>query len=323
MILRSGFLRGTCCALLLAMVAYQPSSAFAAGTGQQDAAKEAPDAASAPSRVISIGGAVTEILYALGLEKSVIAVDTTSLYPSEALQQKPNVGYMRQLSPEGVLGLNPDMILAIEGSGPKDTISILSAAKVPFHLVPEIFTEENIVDKIGIIAKHMHAEKQGACLMDAVSSDLAAMKRLREKVTSPVRVMFTMSMLGGKVNVAGRNTAADAIIKLAGGVNAVDDYAGYKPITEEAIGAARPDVILSMSRGNASLTPESVFSQPAFALTPAAKTKSLIVMDGHYLLGFGPRTASAAHDLAAKLYPKVVAEAGSWATKADTVDCRH
>ena len=56
------------------------------------------------SRIVSIGGAVTEILYALGLDKNIVAIDTTSLYPPQALQEKPNVGYMRQLSPEGVLG---------------------------------------------------------------------------------------------------------------------------------------------------------------------------------------------------------------------------
>ncbi len=58
-----------------------------------------------PSRIVSIGGAITEILYALGFEDRIAGVDATSLYPPSALRDKPNVGYMRQLSPEGVLGL--------------------------------------------------------------------------------------------------------------------------------------------------------------------------------------------------------------------------
>src|SRR5262245_16400055 len=84
-------------------------------------------AAEPPARIVSIGGAVTEILYALGAEQRVVAVDTTSLYPERALKEKPNVGYMRALSAEGVLGLNPSLILASEGSGPKETIAVLKA----------------------------------------------------------------------------------------------------------------------------------------------------------------------------------------------------
>src|SRR4051812_20647211 len=77
------------------------------------------------NRIVSVGGAVTEILYELGLKDRIVAVDTTSLYPVEALKQKPNVGYMRALSAEGVLGLNPSLVLAIDGAGPKETIAVL------------------------------------------------------------------------------------------------------------------------------------------------------------------------------------------------------
>ncbi len=72
-----------------------------------------------PIRIVSIGGAVTEILYALGKEKTVVGVDSTSLYPPRAAAERPSVGYMRQLSAEGVLGLRPSLILAIEGNRPE------------------------------------------------------------------------------------------------------------------------------------------------------------------------------------------------------------
>src|SRR3954447_19880065 len=65
-----------------------------------------------PARIVSIGGAITEILYALGFEDRLARVDSTTLYPAAALRDKPNVGYMRQLSAEGVLGLNPSLVLA-------------------------------------------------------------------------------------------------------------------------------------------------------------------------------------------------------------------
>lgn len=273
------------------------------------------------SRIVSIGGAITEILYALGLEDRIVGVDTTSLYPPKALGEKPNVGYMRQLSAEGVLGLNPQLILAIEGSGPKETLDVLDAAKIPFVSFPETYTEQGLIDKIKMVAHAMDADARGACLTAAVSSDLAELKKLRDSVKKPARVMFVMSFLNGRAMVAGHKTAANEIIKLAGGVNAVDGFEGYKPVNDEAIVAAKPDVILTMQRGREQLDAQTVFANPSFALTPAAAKKSFVAMDGLYLLGFGPRTAAAARDLALSLYPDLTDKAATWKPATLTVDC--
>lgn len=120
----------------------------------------------------------------------------------------------------------------------------------------------------------------------------------------------------------GRHTAANEIIKLAGAVNAVDDYDGYKPINDEAIVAAKPDVVLSIERGKDSLDAETIYKHPAFALTPVAANKSFISMEGLYLLGFGPRTAAAARDLSVKLYPALAPQAEKFVPAALTADCR-
>ncbi len=273
------------------------------------------------SRIVSIGGAVTEILYALGLQDRIVGVDTTSLYPPKALGEKPNVGYMRQLSAEGVLGLNPQLILAIEGAGPKETLDVLDAAKIPFVSFPETYTEQGLINKIKLVAHAMDADARGACLTTAVSSDLTELKKLRDNVKKPVRVMFVMSFLNGRAMVAGHKTAANEIIKLAGGVNAIDGFEGYKPVNDEAIVAAKPDVILTMQRGKDSLDAQAVFANPSFALTPAAARKSFVAMDGLYLLGFGPRTAAAARDLALSLYPDLNDKAAMWKPATLTVDC--
>jgi iron complex transport system substrate-binding protein len=274
-------------------------------------------------RIVSIGGAVTEILYALGLQDRIVGIDSTSLYPKAALGEKPNVGYMRQLSAEGVLGLNPKLILAIDGSGPKETLDVLQNAKVPLIFVPDTHTEEGLVQKINLVAHAMNADARGACLAKVVTSDLASLQSLRGKIAKPARVMFVMSFLNGRAMVAGGKTAADAIIKLAGGVNAIDAFEGYKPINDEAIIAAKPDVILTMQRGQDQIEKGTVFTNPAFALTPAAKTQSFVAMEGLYLLGFGPRTAAAAHDLAVKLYPSLGASEANWQPAVFAADCRH
>ena len=275
-----------------------------------------------PTRIVSIGGAITEILYALGFEDRLAGVDSTSLYPTAALRDKPNVGYMRQLSAEGVLGLNPSLVMAMQGSGPKETIEILEAAKVPLVMVPETFSEQGLLDKIALVGRAMDAGPRAACLTKAVAGDLAQLRELRGKVAKPVRVMFVMSLLNGRAMAAGRNTAANEIILLAGAVNAIDGYDGYKPINDEAIIAAKPDVVLSIVRGKDSVEAEAVFAHPAFALTPAASNRAFISMEGLYLLGFGPRTAAAARDLSLKLYPALAPQAEKFTPAALSADCR-
>lgn len=256
-----------------------------------------------PSRIVSVGGAITEILYALGLQERIVAVDTTSLYPAEALKEKPNVGYMRQLSPEGVLGLAPSLILAADGSGPKEAVAVLTAATVPFVRIPDQFTGESIIEKVRMVAAAAGAKARGECLVGQVAADLDAVAALRARITQPVRVMFVMSFLNGRPMIAGRNTGADGIIRLAGGINAMTEFEGYRPVNDEAVIAARPDMVLVMQRSHDQLDAQAVFAHAAFALTPAAAQQAFVAMDGLYLLGFGPRTARAARDLAARLYP--------------------
>jgi iron complex transport system substrate-binding protein len=276
-----------------------------------------------PSRIVSIGGAVTEILYALGLEQRIVGVDTTSVYPAAALSEKPNVGYMRQLSAEGVLGLNPSLVFAMQGSGPKETMDVLEAAKVPLVLVPEIYSEEGLLDKVRLVGHAMGVDARAACLTAAVTDDLTQLRELRAKVTKPVRVMFVMSLLNGRAMVAGQKTAANEIITWSGGVNAIDSYDGYKMINDEAIVAARPDVVLSIQRSRDTLEAEAIYAHPAFAMTPVAANRTFISMEGLYLLGFGPRTAAAARDLSLLLYPSIAPQAGKFAAAALTANCRQ
>jgi iron complex transport system substrate-binding protein len=229
---------------------------------------------------------------------------------------------MRQLSAEGVLGLNPSLVLAVQGSGPKETMDVLEAAKVPLVLVPETFSEAGLLDKIKLVGHAMGADKQAECLTAAVTDDLTQLRELRAKVTKPVRVMFVMSLLNGRAMAAGQKTAANEIIALAGAVNAINGYDGYKIVNDEAIVAAKPDVVLSIQRGKDSVDAEAVYVHPAFALTPVAANKTFISMEGLYLLGFGPRTAAAARDLSIQLYPALAPQAEKFKPAAVTANCR-
>lgn len=274
------------------------------------------------SRTVSIGGAITEIMVALGLSGRIVGVDSTSVFPPEAVKGKPNVGYLRQLSTEGVIGLNPTLIIAMDSAGPKSTLQAIDSARIPLLLIPETFSEQGLLDKIKLIGRAMDAEPAAACLASAVATDFDRLRELRAKVTTPARVMFVMSLVNGQAMAAGRNTAANEIIALAGGVNAIDGYDGYKAINDEAIVAARPDVVLTIQRSRDSFEAEAFAAHAAFALTPAGQNRAFVSMDGLYLLGFGPRTPAAARDVAARLYPQRASAADAFHPTAGSADCR-
>ncbi|WP_131193769.1 heme/hemin ABC transporter substrate-binding protein [Lichenihabitans psoromatis] len=255
------------------------------------------------NRVVVLGGSITEIIYALHREERIAAVDTTSLFPPSALKDKPNVGYVRSLSAEGVLSLRPDLILSIDGAGPPDALTLIRQTGVAFVTIPDDPTPDGIHRKIDAIGKVLGDESGAAALDRDVTAGFASLAVLRTRIVKPRRVLFVLSLQNGRSMVGGRHTSADGMIRLAGSVNAADDIDGYKPITDEAIVAAAPDVILTMQNDRHALSADTVFAMPAYAATPAAKTRSLVSLDGLLLLGFGPRTPAAATTLIRALYP--------------------
>jgi iron complex transport system substrate-binding protein len=256
------------------------------------------------SRLVSVGGDVTEIIYALGEESRLIARDTTSMYPQAAMTL-PDVGYMRALSPEGILAMNPTAIIAVEGSGPPEALSVLKGASVPFETVPNTYDRDGILKKIDRVGSLLAVPDKAKALKEKVGADLdaAIADAGKRPETDRKRILFILSLQGEKIMASGTGTAADGIIKLSGSVNAVGNFPGYKPLTDEAIIEAKPDVILMMSRGDgSSVKDEDLLNQPAIALTPAAEKKAIFRVDGLHMLGFGPRTASAVRELNAVIY---------------------
>lgn len=256
----------------------------------------------AQERVVVVGGGLAEIVYALGQEHRLVGRDTTASFPPE-VEALPDVGYMRALSPEGLLALDPDLILASEGSGPAETVQVMQGAAVPFVQITEDPSAAGVLERVEKVAAQLDAGPEGAALIAELEAEFAALRDETATVTTPRRVMFVLSAQGGRINAAGRNTGAAAMIELAGGVNAFDDFAGYRLLSDEAITAAAPDVILMMDRdGDHALSDADILTHPALGLTPAAESGAVIRMDGIYLLGFGPRTAEAAQDLHRALY---------------------
>jgi iron complex transport system substrate-binding protein len=254
------------------------------------------------SRIVAIGGSVTEIVYALGEEQRLVGRDSTSVYPPEALKL-PDTGYIRALSPEGVLALNPDLILALDGAGPPPALEALKAGGVETVMIPEGFDRAAIVRKIDAVGAALGVPDKAKVLSEKVQAALDKAVAAAVPQGGKMRVLFVLSAQNGRVMAAGRNSQADGIITLAGGENVLSDIQGYKPVSDEAIIKAAPDVILMMNGvGDHAVSDDTVLALPAIAETPAGKAKKIIRMDGMYLLGFGPRTADATASLHEALY---------------------
>jgi iron complex transport system substrate-binding protein len=256
-----------------------------------------------PERIVSIGGAVTEIVYLLGGGAELVAVDSTSLYPAAA-RALPDVGYMRQLAAEPILALRPTLVLAVQESGPPAVLDQLRAAGLRLIEVPDPPTIDGVLQKIAVVAEAIGRPDEGERLRTTLETQLHSLSAAVAETAERPSVLFLLSIGRGAPLAAGRETAAEGIIALAGGRNAVDGFVGYKPLSAEATVAAAPDVILLTAQGLESLGGEAgLLRLPDIAQTPAARNGRIFAFDGMLLLGFGPRTATAIRQLAERLHP--------------------
>ncbi|GAB5467723.1 MAG: hemin ABC transporter substrate-binding protein [Rhodospirillales bacterium] len=246
-----------------------------------------------PERIVSVGGSVTEVLFALGLGERIIAVDSTSLYPASA-QELPQVGYVRALAAEPIIALAPDLVLAEADAGPEAVLQQLSEAGVNVVLVPDSPSPEGVVAKLRAVAEAVEAEEAGAALAGEVEAGFADLAARRAALTAAPGVLFLLSH-GGAPLVSGQGTSADAVIALAGGRNVVAAFEGYRPLSPEMAVLAAPEVLLLTAQGLEAMGGmEAVAADPALGLTPAVRNGRVYAYDALDLLGFGPRTPQVA-----------------------------
>ncbi len=264
-------------------------------------------AAAAEPRIVTTSGSITEIVFALGKGESVVAVDTTSFYPRQVLSL-PKIGYMRNLSAEGILALAPTIILASSDSGPPPVIEQLRGAGVTLAMIKEEHDAGGVVPKIRAIATALGDSASGNRLADDVAAQFDTLARRVAQAKSRPRVMFVLSAGRGAPLAAGRDTAADGAIRAAGGENVMNAYSGYKPVSTEMAVGSGPEILVAMQHTvDEAGGPEKFLALPQIANTPAGRNKRLVSMDGSYLLGFGPRAPAALTELALAFHPDLPA----------------
>lgn len=245
-------------------------------------------------RIVSVGGGLTEIIYALGAEKELVGVDTTSLYP-EAARKLPSVGYARALSSEGILALSPTLVLATEDAGPPAVLRQVGTAGVPVSILSANDKFEGVIERIQHVGSLIERSAQASRLESQLRQDWQrARAPILARKTSAPRVLFILSHSPAQIMVGGRKTSADAMIAYAGARNAVDGFDGFKPLTPEAVIAAQPDIVLFTEQGMGVVGGvDGALKLPGLAQTPAGQKRRIVALEAMFMLGFGPRLPQA------------------------------
>lgn len=279
---------------------------FSFGLIQGSVAQSAEVEGEQVERILSLGGALTEIVYALNAQDQLVGVDMTSRYPVDA-QNLPDVGYFRRLSAEPVVALSPTLILASDQAGPPEVFAQIEDAGIKTVRVPENDFRENIGAKVRHVAKLLNRQAEGEVLAADLDQQMATLVHdVTSAPSAKPRVVSLMSMGRGALQAAGSGTIAHHLIELAGGDNAFANFSGYKPVSDEALIAAAPDIILVPSHilvqvGGLSGVKET----PSIAQTPAGKTDRIVVVDSATALGYGPRFPQATRRLAHVFHPEI------------------
>jgi iron complex transport system substrate-binding protein len=240
-----------------------------------------------PARVVTLGGSVTEIVYALGEGGRLVGNDLSSLYP-EAATRLPRIGYYRAVPVEGVAALKPDLVLASEQAGPPKAIEKLAELGLRIVKVSDTPSMASLDARIRAVAQALGRPVAGEQLVADIH------RKLDEAMGFPGKSLRTVMVLNraGRLQGAGSHTAADAIMEMAGLINVLHDVQkGYQPLSNEGLAALAPDLLL-ISRS--SLPASGRGREPlltTLGLSPSTLRPHcrIVVVDDSLILGVGPR----------------------------------
>ncbi|GGP27108.1 heme/hemin ABC transporter substrate-binding protein [Silvimonas amylolytica] len=253
-------------------------------------------AADLPKRVVSLGGPLTEVIYALNAGDRLVGVDASSLYPAAATKL-PQVGYYRAFSVEGVAALNPDLILATDQAGPPAALKQLQSLGKRVIVLPGDATLDALEQRVHGVAQALGLKDDGGKMVAQIRQQIAPL----QGKAGGLKTLLVMNRTG-KLEGAGTDTTADAMLQLAGAKNVLAAQKGYKPLSAEAALLLAPQAIVTTTMSiTASGGLEAFLALPGVAGTPAAKAHRVVVMDDLLLLGFGPRLPESLRTLLAGL----------------------
>lgn len=239
-------------------------------------------------RIVSAGGSVTEIIYALDKQALIVATDSTSLYPA-ATATLPKLGYFRQLSVESILSFQPTHLIGAQATGPQNLSQQLEAAGVKVAILGERRDLHGLYEMITEIGQLLNAQDKAQGLINNISQDVTQLKIQAQKL-SPVTALFVLSNSDRGLTVAGGNTIVQSLFNDAGIVNAAANMSDYKIMDNESILMANPDLIFVASHAIYTEQAQQALCQhPALQATKAGRKCAITKMESSSALGLSPR----------------------------------
>jgi len=259
------------------------------------------------SRIVPLNGDIAEIVWSLGLGENIVGVDVTATYP-ESFAYLPSIGFARQLSAEGILSLEPTVVIGDKTAGPVDVLNQLRDAGVTVVIINSYTDFEAPFEKVTDVAAALGVTAEGEALKARMQAEVDAAVALGETASFKPRVVFLYVRGTSTQLIGGEGSGADTLIQLAGGIDAGTEAGvkGFMPITAESLVTAAPDVILVMTGGLESIGGiDGLLEIPGIAETPAGQNGAILAFEDQYLLGLGPRIGSVLTDLVYGLHPEL------------------
>ena len=246
------------------------------------------------SKIVSVGGSITETIVALGHQDDLIGVDLSSAYPKE-VTQLPNIGYWLDLPQEGILSLKPEVVITSEQAGPKKLIDSLPSYGIKTHIISDEATLESAKNKINQIAKILNEEKKAQEIIARIEKNVSKMQNEIKDKTKP-KVLFLFSRGEGTTMAAGTNTKAGVMIDLAGGKNVVSSKQ-FSQISKESVLQMNPDVVITSNH-----TGYIGIDKNVILATNAGKNGQIYDIDMILISGFTVRTDVALQQLSCMFF---------------------
>ena len=261
-------------------------------------------------RVVCIGSAYNEMIYALGAQANLVGVDYSSTFPPE-IKKLPTVGYHRALSAEGILSLHPTVIIHDNNIGPENVVRQLEALHVPMKTFQakndSIPGAQALLREMGA---YFHKEKRAEELCARMDRQLAeATAAVKQYKDTPRVAVIHFGRASNVYLLVGNGGGGDAstagkMVELAGGQMAVQQSGMQRMASPEIIAKVNPEVILMTEYGFDRFgSMDQAKTLPGVAETDAARHNRIYRVPEHDLMYFGPDTGESVMKLAKLVHP--------------------
>lgn len=264
-------------------------------------------------KIVCLSKHLTEMMFALGQGSRIVAVDLSSTYPDSTKLLK-TVGYHRALNAEGIISVQPDLVIHSNDIGPENVLPQLTQAGLNI----KAFGGANTIDSAKLLLKELgsyfNVTKKSDSLVKVLDDGIKlASIKLQEKhdVDTPTVMIIHFGRASNIYFVmSGRNGVGDKMIEMSGGKVVHYDAQGARQISAEAVAASNPDIIIATDFGYDQMGSMDKFISevPGVALTKAGKNKRIVRFEEHDLVYFGPRTGENLIKLMELIHPDVSAK---------------